>query len=197
MEQTSSQIAGSVPGCLSFQMKGDTRSLLCLQAVVPGAGSAASRKQKSLLSDIDFSGTRRAGEIRVQLPPASNIYTALSHQPLQTMAGAGGLHFCTTQTPMVEFVQLFCPYSLAFHQHFCLKKGIWTEVCLTFTTLLKIILYKTTMMLLQRTLILMKKKKKGQQIGSFQCIVVAKKVFPIACLLARIFIQHLSNICSF
>lgn len=80
MEQTSSQIARSVPGCLSFQMKGDTRSLLCLQAAVPGPGCTASRKHQSLLSDTDFSGTCRAGEIRDQLSPSSNINTGSSHQ---------------------------------------------------------------------------------------------------------------------
>lgn len=80
VEQTSSQIARSVPGCLSFQMKGDTRSLLCLQAAAPGAGCSASRKHPSLLSDTDCSGIRRVGEIRIQLSPASDSNTDLSHQ---------------------------------------------------------------------------------------------------------------------
>ena len=131
---------------LLFRMKGDTRSLLCVQTVIPGAGCAAARKHRSLLSATDVSGICRGDEIRVYLSPTLNINTDLSQQlhRYRPRLEESACIFVKHNPHCWSFfsVTAFLPLLSSVWSILVSKKGIWRETFLIFITLTQLIRYK-------------------------------------------------------
>lgn len=86
MEQTSAQIAGLVPGCLSLQVEGDTGSLLCPRLLSPAqaapqAGGTDPCSQP--LTSQGYAEGLRSGSSFLQLQTVTKIcltsYTIRNH----------------------------------------------------------------------------------------------------------------------
>lgn len=104
MEQTSSRIARSVPGCLVFHMKGDLRSLLCLQAVISPVQAALQEGS----TDPCYQPLTSQGYAEVVRSETSFLLLQTLTQACltgYTIINHGWSAGCETQPPLVELVQ--------------------------------------------------------------------------------------------